>query len=151
MGRGHPYYFVKNNVLRIKGNKFPFTESEIARDLDTGNGHRSVNVPLEELSPRVYAAILFYDYKDFDRRLSAQYRSSYLGNVSGSSNNLAFITEESIFDYQASFDITENFDALVSVNNLTDEANRSYYGDRSRTGNIQCFSRNYLVGIDYSF
>ena len=150
-GRGHPYYFVKNNVLRPRGYKFPYTESEITRDLDSGNGHNNVNVPFEELSPRVYAAILFYDYKDFDRRLSAHYRSSHLGNVGGSSNNLAFITEETIFDYQASFAITENFDALISVNNLTGEANRSYYGDRSKTGNIQYFGRNYFVSIDYSF
>ena len=130
---------------------FSYTESEITRDLDIGNGRGNVNVPLEGLSPRVYSAIVFYDYKGFDTRLSARYRSEYLGNVSGTSNNLAFVTNETIIDYQASYDITENLNVLFSINNLTDEANRSFYGDRSKTGNIQFFGRNYFMGVDYSF
>lgn len=130
---------------------FSYTQSEITRDLDIGNGRGDVNVPLEGLSPRVYATTLFYDYKKFDTRISARYRSKYLGSVSGSSSNKAFVTDEMIIDYQASYDITDNLNILISVNNLTDEASRSYYGDQSKTGNIQYFGRNYFMGVDYTF
>ena len=130
---------------------FSYTESEITRNLDVGTGRENVDVPLEGLSPRVYSATLFYDYNGFDTRVSARYRSKYLGRVSGTTGNIAYVTEETIIDWQASYDISENLNILVSVNNLTDEANRSYYGDRSKTGNIQYFGRNYFMGIDYTF
>ncbi|MBU2883601.1 TonB-dependent receptor [Psychrosphaera sp. B3R10] len=130
---------------------FSYTESEITRNLDVGTGREDVGVPLEGLSPRVYSATLFYDYEGFDTRISTRYRSEYLGRVSGTSGNIAYVTEETIIDWQASYDITDKFNVLVSVNNLTDEANRSYYGDRSKTGNIQYFGRNYFMGIDYTF
>jgi iron complex outermembrane receptor protein len=94
---------------------------------------------------------LFYDYEKFDTRVSARYRSEYLGRTSGTITNIAYVTEETIFDWQASYDITDHLNVLVSVNNITDEANRSFYGDRSKTGNIQYFGRNYFMGIDYTF
>lgn len=131
---------------------YSYTKSEIQRTLDIGNGQGEVNTPIEGLSPSIYSFTLFYNYNDkLETHLNARYREAYLGRqIAVGSDQSAYFTDETIVDYQIKYKFTEKFNVLFSVNNLTDEANRSYFGDESKTGTIQYFGRNYFVGLNYS-
>jgi hypothetical protein len=39
---------------------------------------------------------------------------------------------------------------LFQINNLTDEPNKTYFGEEHQTGTIQYFGRQYFLGLSYS-
>ncbi len=129
---------------------FSYTESEIEVS-SAVPGEEDELSPIEGLSPRVYSATIFYDYEElFSARLSARHRAAYLSKqVAIGSDQAAYFEDETILSAQLSYNITENLQAVVSVDNLTDEANISYFGDTARTGTIQYFGRTVYFGVNY--
>lgn len=138
--------------LGISGS-YSHTESEISRTVNIGNGQGDVTTPIEGLSPNIYSFTLFYNYDDIiDTYLNVRYRESYLGRqVSVGQDQSAYFTDETIVDYQIKYNMTDNLNFTLSINNLTDEANRSFFGDKTKTGTLQYFGRNYFLGMNYSF
>jgi len=132
---------------------YSHTESEISRTFNIGNGQGDVETPLEGLSPNIYSFTLFYNYDGIiDTYINLRHRESYLGRqVSVGQDQSAYFADETIIDYQLKYNVTDNLNMTLSVNNLTDEANRSYFGDKAKTGTIQYFGRNYFFGMNYSF
>lgn len=130
---------------------FSYTESEIQRPSNVP-GEDGALGPIEGLSPRVYSATIFYDYEDlFTARVSARHRAEYLSRqIAIGQDQSAYFQEETIISAQMSYNFTENLQGVVSVDNLTDEPNISYFGDTSRTGTIQYFGRTIYFGINYS-
>jgi phosphoribosylformimino-5-aminoimidazole carboxamide ribotide isomerase len=130
---------------------FSYTESEIQRPSNVP-GEDGALAPMEGLSPRVYSATIFYDYEDlFTARVSARHRAEYLSRqIAIGDSQSAYFQEETIVSAQMSYNFTENLQGVVSVDNLTDEPNVSYFGDTSRTGTIQYFGRTVYFGINYS-
>ncbi|AWB66931.1 TonB-dependent receptor [Saccharobesus litoralis] len=132
---------------------YSHTESEIQRTINIGNGQGDVNTPIEGLSPNIYSFTLFYNYEGIiDTYLNARHREGYLGRqIATGQDQSAYFTEETILDYQVKYSVNDNLNVTLSINNLTDEANRSYFGDKTKTGTIQYFGRNYFLGMNYSF
>ncbi|QBG36858.1 TonB-dependent receptor [Litorilituus sediminis] len=130
---------------------FSYTDSEIEVESKVP-GEDGAPAPIEGLSPRVISATLFYDWEEkFSARISGRYRSAYLSEqIAIGSAQSAYFEEETIISAQMSYNFTENFQAVVSVDNLTDEPNISYFGDTSRTGTIQYFGRTIYFGVNYS-
>ncbi|XQW83816.1 TonB-dependent receptor [Thalassotalea piscium] len=130
---------------------FSYTESEIEVP-STVPGEAGSFAPIDGLSPRVYSATLFYDWEEtFTARISGRYRSSYLSQqIAIGDAQSAYFQDETIISAQMSYNFSENLQAVVSVDNLTDEPNISYFGDTSRTGTIQYFGRTIYFGINYS-
>jgi len=54
-----------------------------------------------------------------------------------------------VVDYQASYEINDNWSVLFQVNNLTDEPTRSYFTSPEQTGTIQFFGTQYYLGMTY--
>ncbi|MFT4924096.1 MAG: iron complex outermembrane receptor protein [Phenylobacterium sp.] len=129
---------------------FSYTESEIEIP-STVPGEQGLMSPINGLSPRVYSATLFYDYEElFSTRISARHRAAYLDKQTAiGSDQSAYFTDETILSAQVSYNFTENLQGVLSVDNLTDEANISYFGDTQRTGTIQYFGRTVYFGINY--
>jgi TonB-dependent receptor len=138
--------------LGISGS-YSHTESEIRRTVNIGNGQGEVDTPIEGLSPSIYSFTLFYNYDDIiDTYLNVRHREGYLGRqVAVGQDQSAYFTDETIIDYQIKYNMTENVNVTLSINNLTDEANRSYFGDKTKTGTLQYFGRNYFMGVNYTF
>ncbi|WNC72296.1 TonB-dependent receptor [Thalassotalea psychrophila] len=130
---------------------FSYTESEIERPSNVP-GEDSAPGPIEGLSPRVYSATIFYDYDDkFSARVSARHRAEYLGRqIAIGDSQSAYFEKETIVSAQTSYNWTENLQTVLSVDNLTDEPNVSYFGDTSRTGTIQYFGRTIYFGVNYT-
>jgi len=130
---------------------FSYTESEIEIESNVP-GEDGAPSPIEGLSPRVLSATLFYEWDDkFEARVGARYRSAYLSEqIAIGSAQSAYFQEETIITGQVSYKFTENLQAVVSADNITDEPNISYFGDTTRTGTIQYFGRTIYFGINYS-
>lgn len=137
--------------LGISGN-YSYTDSEITTSLSLGTTVESTTGPLKGLSKEVWTVALYYDYEDFSTRINARYRDDYIGEQveAGAKTNIYF-NEETIIDYQASYQVTEEVQVIFSVNNLTDEPNISYFGHKALTGTIQEFGRQYYLGFNSKF
>ncbi|MCJ8318394.1 MAG: TonB-dependent receptor [Colwellia sp.] len=129
---------------------FSYTESEIEVESQVPGEDGELG-PIEGLSPRVLSATVFYDWDDkFSARFSSRYRSAYLSQqIAIGDSQSAYFEEETIFSAQMSYNFTENFQAVISADNITDEPNISYFGDTVRTGTIQYFGRTIYFGVNY--
>jgi len=130
---------------------FSYTDSEIEKPSSVP-GEDGAPGPIEGLSPRVLSATLFYDWDEkFSARLSGRYRSAYLSRqIAIGSDQSAYFQEETIISAQVSYNFTENLQAVISADNITDEPNLSYFGDTTRTGTIQYFGRTIYFGVNYT-
>jgi phosphoribosylformimino-5-aminoimidazole carboxamide ribotide isomerase len=108
--------------------------------------------PLPGLSPRVWSATAYYSYDDkFEARINARFRDDYVNEqVAIGEEQQAYFAEETIYSAQASYNYSENLQFFVSADNLTDEANRSYFAQQERTGTIQWFGRTIYFGVNYN-
>lgn len=129
---------------------FSYTQSEITVPSKVP-GEVGEPGPIEGLSPRVMSATVFYDYDEkFSARISARHRAAYLSRqIAIGSDQSAYFSEETIYSAQMSYNFSDNLQAVVSMDNLTDEPNISYFGDTSRTGTVQYFGRTLYFGVNY--
>lgn len=128
-----------------------YTDSEITRPSSVP-GEAGQDAPLEGLSNRVFSGTIFYDYDEkLNARISARHRGPYLSQqIAIGSAQSAYFNEETIYSAQMSYNFSDHLQAVVSVDNLTDEPNISYFGDTNRTGTIQYFGRTIYFGVNYN-
>ncbi|QQX82289.1 TonB-dependent receptor [Shewanella sp. KX20019] len=127
---------------------YSYSDSEV--EFETDLSGQSLAIPLPGLSEHVANTTLFYALDGFDTRVSMRYRSEYVSEQVAVESQLAFFDAETIFDYQASYAMDNGLKLLLQVNNLTDEANKTYFGQPQQTGTIQTFGRQYYLGFSYS-
>ena len=126
-----------------------YTDSNIKPD---GNAA----TPLPGLSEDVANLTLYYENYGFMGRVSARYRSDFLGEVSGFGNgrNLNMVEGETIIDAQIGYNFSGSLDGLsvmLQGFNLTDEPFITYHGDTDsrRIRDHQVYGRSYMIGFSY--
>ncbi|WP_133405976.1 TonB-dependent receptor [Parashewanella tropica] len=135
------------NGLGFTGS-YSFSDSEVK--FTTNLSGSDLDIPLPGLSKHVLNTTLFYTLDGFDTRLSMRYRSKYVSEQVAVESQLAFFDAETVLDYQASYAFDNGVKLLLQVNNLTDEANKTYFGKKHQTGTIQNFGRQFFLGFNYS-
>ncbi|MBV1909286.1 MAG: TonB-dependent receptor [Kangiellaceae bacterium] len=139
---------------------YAYTDSEVSRyvsdipgevDDDTRYGGTTLDIPVEGLSRDVISATLFYEYKNFETRINARYRSEFVHSQIAVNRQVTYFDAETVLDYQASYAFNDYGTILFQVNNLTDQSNKSYFGSRAQTGTIQLFGRQFFLGMTYQF
>ena len=125
---------------------FSFTESEIQRT--TGNGVFSGTLP--GLSEQVASVTLFWEYEGFETRVSSRYRNPFVSKQVAVNDQTVNFDSETVVDFQASYEVSENMSVLFQANNLTDAPTKSYFGDEALVGTIQYFGTQYFLGLTYS-
>ncbi|SET63231.1 TonB-dependent receptor [Thalassotalea agarivorans] len=128
---------------------YSYTQSNVAFETDLLG--TTIDQPLEGLSENLATATLFYEYSDFETRLSFRYRDSFVSRQWGIDEQRLRFDDELIVDYQASYNVTDNLGLLFQVNNLTDEPTQSYFGTPEFSGTTQFFGRQFYFGATYSF
>ncbi|MGI2259900.1 TonB-dependent receptor [Shewanella sp. GXUN23E] len=115
-------------------------------------------IDLPGLSEKVANATLYYEDYGFQARISARYRSDFLGEVTGLSlaRTPVYVKGETLVDAQIGYDFSEmgveGLSVLFQVNNLTDEPFVTYQnGDSRQIRDYQQYGRNYMLGFSYSF
>ncbi|MEC8903784.1 MAG: TonB-dependent receptor, partial [Pseudomonadota bacterium] len=122
-----------------------YTESEIQRTL--GDDVYAANLP--GLSENVATLTVFWEYEGFETRLSSRYRDAFVSQQVAVNDQVVNFDEELVIDYQASYEINDNWSVLFQVNNLTDEPTKSYFSSEEQTGTIQYFGTQYYLGMTY--
>ena len=128
------------------------TESEVQPD------PANPPTPMPGLSETVVNGTLYYERFGFQSRISARYRSDYLGEVAGFGNGrtLRSVAAETVVDAQIGYEFQsgplEGLSVLAQVNNLTDEPFKTFEnGDERRTIDYQSYGRTFAVGVNYRF
>ncbi|GLQ91847.1 TonB-dependent receptor [Dyella acidisoli] len=108
-------------------------------------------IGLPGLSKRVASAALFYDNGTFSARLSANYRSSFLSNTQiAVTNQLVTFAAETVYDFQASYNITSQLSVVYQMLNLSNQPTKTYFGGNpQQTGTIQYFGRTSYFGVNF--
>jgi len=128
---------------------YSYTESEIQQQVSLGA--QTIDITLPGLSKNVMTATVFWEYEGFETRISGRYRDNFVSEQVAVEAQTVNFDGETVIDYQASYQINDNFGVLFQVNNLTDEPTKSYFGEEANTGTIQFFGRQYFVGANYTF
>jgi len=124
---------------------YSYTESEIQRTL--GDNVYAANLP--GLSENVATLTVFWEYEGFETRVSSRYRDAFVSQQVAVNDQVVNFDEELVIDYQASYEINDNWSVLFQVNNLTDEPTKSYFASEEQTGTIQYFGTQYYLGMTY--
>lgn len=127
---------------------YSYTESEIQQISKLGQQDLSISLP--GLSENVLQTTLFWEYEGFETRASVRYRDEFVSEQVAVEAQTVNYDGETIIDYQASYQINDNFNVIFQINNVTDEPTRSYFGVKAQTGTIQYFGRQFFFGMTYS-
>jgi len=126
---------------------YSYTESEILRI--TTSGDVVGPQPIAGLSENVFSASLFWEYQGFETRVSMRYRDEFVSEQWGVNEQVVNFGSETVIDYQASYQFTDNLSTVFQINNLTDEPTKSYFGTELKTGTQQYFGRQLFLGFTY--
>ncbi|MDO6422135.1 TonB-dependent receptor [Saccharophagus degradans] len=127
---------------------YSYTESEIEKQRVLGVSE--VKQTLEGLSKNVISTSVFYSFKDFETRISVRSRDKFVSDQVAVESQTVYFAGETVVDYQASYNVTDNLGIVFQINNLTDEPTRSYFNTEDQTGTIQYFGRQFFMGVTYS-
>ena len=127
---------------------YSYTETEITRISDPNQGIYSSDLP--GLSPVVISGTVFWENEGFETRINARYRDPFVSQQVAVNAQVVNFDSELVLDFQASYEINDNFGILFQANNITDEPTRSYFGQEDITGTIQYFGTQYFLGVTYS-
>ncbi|MCF1431227.1 MAG: TonB-dependent receptor [Shewanella sp.] len=132
---------------------YSYTDSEVQETPD------SEPIDLPGLSRDVVNASLYYEDYGFQARISARYRSDFLGEVSGLSlaRDKRYVASETIVDAQIGYDFAESgikglegLSIVLQGLNLTDEPFMTYEnGDERQIKDYQSYGRTFMLGASY--
>lgn len=131
---------------------YAYTESKIDAIVGlttTSLGGPTVETTFPGLSKHVINGAIFWAYEDFETRLNVRYRSEFVSSQFAIDEQQTFFDDEMVLDYQASYDIDDNFKVMFQVINIADTPTRSYFGQQAQTGTIQYFGRQFFLGVNY--
>ncbi|MEL7240556.1 MAG: TonB-dependent receptor, partial [Planctomycetota bacterium] len=116
------------------------------------------DIPVPGLSERVGNGTLYYEKNGFGARISARYRSEFLGEVPGfgAVGQFVLVEAETILDAQLSYEFQDGPLAGLSLigqaENLTDEEFVTLQGPDERfIRDFNTFGRTFLFGAAYKF
>jgi iron complex outermembrane receptor protein len=148
LGYTQTFDFLPGNWSGLGVNSsYSYTESDVERVNSLGGAAKDIGMP--GLSPHNFSATLFYDYEGFSTRLNYRYRDAFVANQVAVETQEVFYAEESVVDFQASYEFENGLEVVFQANNLTDEPSKTYFGSEAQTGSIQYFGRQYFFGVNY--
>lgn len=126
-------------------------------DPDSANSVGSGPITLPGLSKRVYNLTAYYEMNGFEFRISQRKRSDFIGEIGNfnGARTLRYVVGESIVDAQIGYTFNDGpfkgLGLVAQVNNLTDEAYRTYALTKDRPLEYSKWGRTYLIGASYKF
>ncbi|MGI2259907.1 TonB-dependent receptor [Shewanella sp. GXUN23E] len=134
---------------------YSYTDSKVQESAD------SEPIELPGLSREVINSSIYYEDYGFQARVSARYRSDFLGEVSGVGlkRDMRTVASETIVDAQIGYDFAESgirglegLSIVLQGLNLTDEPFITFEnGDERRIIDHQSYGRTYMLGASYAF
>ncbi|MEO6276334.1 TonB-dependent receptor [Roseateles sp.] len=135
-----------------------FTNSGIKiQDPESATSVGGGDIALPGLSKQVYNLTAYYEANGFEARVSQRRRSDFIGEIGNfnGARTLRYVVGENITDLQLGYNFNDGafkgLGLLFQVNNLTNEAYRTYAGTKDRPLEYQRWGRSFLLGANYKF
>ncbi len=130
-----------------------FTNSEISVARPANSSFDPGKMPFPGLVKKSANFTVFYNYENFETRLSTTYQDAFVGESRTIGPTVVPVTyaAETVLDYQAKYKTDFGLDVIFSVGNLTNEPNRSYMFEEALPLKLNWFGRTYALGVNYSF
>ena len=135
-----------------------FNQSNIqVKDPESASSVGSGFISLPGLSKQVYNLTAYYERDGFEFRVSQRRRSDFIGEIGNfnGARTLRYVVGESVVDAQIGYTFNDGplkgLGLLAQVNNLTDEAYRTYAVSKDRPLEYMKWGRTFLVGANYKF
>ena len=135
-----------------------FNSSSIkVKDPESANSVGGGAIDLPGLSKRVFSLTAYYEINGFEARVSQRRRSDFIGEIGNfdGARTLRYVVGENITDLQFGYNFTtgmaRGLGLLLQVNNVTNEAYRTYAGTKDRPLEVVQWGRTVLAGANYKF
>jgi len=135
-----------------------FTSSNVKiKDPESASSVGDGDITLPGLSKRVYNLTAYYENGGFEARVSQRKRSDFIGEIGNfnGARTLRYVVGESIVDVQVGYNFNEGslkgLGLLLQVNNLGDDAYRTYASTKDRPLEYSKYGRTVLLGASYKF
>lgn len=114
---------------------------------------RSSNIPLPRQSDNIANLALGYDGGGLSMRLAANYRGKYFDEIEDPEDPTQdrYVEDEVRVDFTSEYQITENWNAIFNVSNITDEVFYAYLGDPDFSNQYDEFGRTYEFGLRFRY
>lgn len=136
----------------IVGANLTFTESDadISGYADGEYHNRSIELPNQ--SDTVGNLMLGWENESLSMRLSANYKSEYLDEVSGfgSDQNDVFAESQTIVDFSASYFVTTQLQVKFEALNITDEPYYTYVNRNRYNAQYEEYGPTYKLGLTFT-
>ena len=132
-----------------------YTDSSIT--IPSATFAAGTNIPLPGLSKNVTNLTAYYEKNGFSSRISQRRRSDYVGEIGNfaGDRNLRYVVGEKVVDLQIGYAFSQGMysglSLLLQVNNLTDQAYRTYQTTQDHPLEYQKYGRTFLAGASYKF
>lgn len=142
-----------DNILPDYLSGFGFQLNYTYSDTDSGKDNaRGEKVGFIGMSKNSYNIQAYYDEGNFSTRFAYNYRDSYLTNIHYSESGYdTFADAVGYLDWSMNYDVTDSISVRASVNNLTDEGDRKYSGDKNKVAYQAYWGRTLTLGVTARF
>jgi TonB-dependent receptor len=125
-----------------------YTYADSSAELPFGEG----STMLPGTSRTNYNVALAYDKYGLNARLAYNHRSKFIQSFDIDSPELdVYWGDRSSLDFTISYALTRNFRLFGEVNNINDNKQVRFQGERSRVLEMESFGRSWLAGVRYEF
>jgi iron complex outermembrane recepter protein len=135
-----------------------FNDSNIKiKDPESSSSVGDGEIGLPGLSKSNLNITAYYEKAGFEARINHRTRSDFIGEIGNfnGARTLRYVVGESQFDAQVGYNFTsgslKGLGLVFQVNNLTDEAYRTYAGSKDRPLEYAKYGRTYQFGVSYKF
>ncbi|MGD9264255.1 MAG: TonB-dependent receptor [Lysobacterales bacterium] len=133
-------------------NGFGFSLNYTYTDSEADVFDRDDKLPFFLQSDNIANAALFFERAGFEARIAYAYRSEYLDEVGGDSNEDLYIDSRNQLDFKASYAFGDHYRVYLELLNLTDEPLRYISGRKSgRLAENEIYSWNATLGLQFEF
>ena len=126
-----------------------FVDSEITID-NPFSSAPSPSLPYPGVSDRSGNLTLFYELGGFEARIGVNLQDDKVSNFGVAFAKDTQFAAETKVDAQVSYAFRNGLKVQLQAYNLTDEPNRSYWGEEYLTGYVQNFGREFYLGVSYA-
>ncbi|WGM40067.1 TonB-dependent receptor [Caulobacter sp. NIBR1757] len=112
---------------------------------------RSKETSLPKQSDMLLSAQLYYEKAGFSARVAYTYRSDYIDELGATADEDLYFGENQTIGVKAAYKVTKQLEVFAEGNNLNDETDYYFYGNRHRFAEAETYGRSWRVGLSFTY
>lgn len=112
---------------------------------------RTKETSLPKQSDMLFSAQVYYEKYGFSARVAYTYRSAYIDELGADASNDLYFDEVQTLGVKLGYKVTKQFEVFAEGNNLNDETDYYFYGNRSRFAEAETYGRSWRIGLSYTY